>query len=94
MMWSMIFVWVVMGWRGMFQFINDLEDACRWSAGIVNQEAQLRRVFENDRMADQALDALAVVVQQGQPFFLLLVVAQDAQVNRRQVQVAADRRHR
>ena len=74
----------------MFQFLNNLKDAVALFERFVNFEPQLGRVFENDGAADEALDVFAVPEQLRESLFLLLGVAENADVNSRFAEVAAD----
>src|ERR1700722_2874188 len=75
---------------GVLDFVNDLEHAVALFNRLIHQEAQLRSVFEDDGLADEALDAFAVVIQFGEGLFLLLLVAENANVNRGGVEIGAD----
>ena len=74
----------------MFQFLHYLKDAVALLERFVNLEPQLRRVFENDGAADEALDVLAVPEELRKPLFLLLGIAENANINGGFAEVAAD----
>ena len=46
--------------RGFFQFLDDLQDLVAAHDGIVDDESQLGRVFQDDGARHQALDARAM----------------------------------
>ena len=74
----------------MFQFLNNLKDAVALFERFVKFEAQLGRVFENDGLADEALDALALPVELRESRTLLPGIAEYADINGGFAEVAAD----
>src|SRR5271165_4929846 len=87
---SMIFGCGFIGGLGLLQFVDDSEDAIALFHGCIEHEPKLRRVFQNDALADQALDALSPALEFVEGAFLLVQVPQDAHKNRRGMQVRAD----
>ena len=64
----------------MFQFLNNLKDAVALLERFINFEPQLGRVFENDGLADEALNALALPVELGETRALLPGIAENADI--------------
>jgi len=74
----------------MFQFLNNLKDAVALFERFINFEPQLGRVFENDGLADEALNALALPVELRETRALLPGIAENADINGGLTEVAAD----
>jgi hypothetical protein len=52
------------GGGGLFHFFDDLEDFVAAGQGVIDDEAQVRREFKDDALADEALDGFAVALQE------------------------------
>src|SRR5581483_828789 len=88
---SMILGCVFILGPGVFKLVNDLQHPVALFDGIINHKPQLRRVFQNDRLAQHPLDVLAVALQLGRRGLLLVRVAENADEHGGRLQVARDR---
>src|SRR5947209_1399934 len=75
---------------GLFEFLDNLQDAVTADHRIIDVKFQDGSVFEHDRTSDEILNASAVPGQQHQAALLLLLVAKDADKNDCGVQIARD----
>src|SRR6266404_1586843 len=73
---------------GFFEFLDDFEDSVAAHDRIVHDELEGRGVFQNDGAGDQALDAFAMLGEQGEPALLLIGIAQNTEEHNRGVEVA------
>ena len=85
-MWLHSCRWLILR-QCLLQFFDDLQHAIAAHDGVIHQEPQRGRVFQDDRR-DQPLDALAVPLQQAKPRFLLVRGAQDADEDDGGMQIA------
>ena len=60
---------------GFFQFLDDLQHAIAAHDGIVEGKFQLGRVFQDDGLGDQALNAHTMLVEQLESALLLVGIA-------------------
>src|SRR5271170_1351662 len=78
---SMIFGCGFIGGVRMFELLQDFEDAIALLDRTIELEAQLRRVLQDYRLADQSLDAFAVIMEFRQSLLFLIFVAKNTDVN-------------
>ena len=81
-------IFKVGGGRGFFQFLHDLQHSVAAHDGIVEGKFQLRRVFQDDGLADEPLDAHAMLGEQLKAALLLVGIAEDADENGRGLEIA------
>ena len=72
------------------QLVDDLEHTVPANNRIIDEEFQSGGVFQDHRAANQALDAFAVLREEGHAALLLFGVAQDADEDNGRMEVAGD----
>src|ERR1035437_6470507 len=76
--------------QGLLQLLEYPEHSIAAHKRVVHHELEDGCVFQDDRAADQALDALAMPPQERESAFLLFRAAQNADENESGMQIAGD----
>jgi hypothetical protein len=79
---------LITSWCGFFEFFDDLQDSIATHYRVVDFEFESGSVFQNDGAPDQTLNSLAMMAEQIHSALLLVLRAENTNVNNRRVKIA------